>query len=171
MSALVPGSLLVVAAALAAALVYQATAPAASIETSQAAAAPRVIPATAPLPHYDPPPQNAFAMINARPLFSPSRAPVVEAAETGTTSRQPPDVSLVGVAIGADKSVALLKSPNAQTAVSAVLGQAIDGWRLVRIEPDKVVFAANGTEYTVKIRAAAGTTPLSPPAATSTTHP
>ncbi|HEY1629822.1 MAG TPA: hypothetical protein VGF56_00805 [Rhizomicrobium sp.] len=171
MNALVPGGLFLIAASLAAILVYQSTAPVASIETHQIVAEPHIVPLSASLPRYEPPPPDAFAMINARPLFSPSREAVVEAAETGTTSRQPPDVSLVGVAIGMNKSVALLKSPNAQAATSAVVGQVIDGWRLMRIDPDKVVFAANGTEYTVKIRAAAGTTPILPPAPPAATHP
>ena len=166
MNALVPGGLFVAAVALAATLAYQATAPIPVIAASTAKAAPIASTVTQPLPQYNPPPPDDFAVVNLRPLFSPTREPVAEASETGTTSQQPPDVSLIGVAVGLRKSVALLKSPNDPVAISATIGQVIDGWRLTRIDANQVVFSANGSDYTVKMREAAGTTPTTAP----TTH-
>jgi hypothetical protein len=159
MSALVSGGLSITAAALAATLVYQATAPIPVIEAGPAKAPIHFSTIAPTLARYRPPPPDSFAVVNLRPLFSPTREPVMEPSETGTTSQPPPDVTLVGVAIGLHKSIALLKSPNDATATSARVGQVIEGWRLVRIDPDKVVFSANATDYTVKIRAAAGTAP------------
>jgi hypothetical protein len=168
MNALVPGGLFVAAVALAATLAYQATAPIPVIAASAAKAAPIASTAVQPLPQYTPPPPDEFAVVNLRPLFSPTREPVAEASETGTTSQPPPDVTLIGVAVGLRNSVALLKSPNDPVAISAMIGQVIDGWRLVRIDANQVVFSANGSDYAVKMRAAAGTTPAT--AATTTTH-
>lgn len=160
MNALVPGGLFVAAVALTATLAYQTTAPIPVIAAGAAKAAPVAAAAVQALPQYTPPPPDEFAAINLRPLFSPTREPVAEDADTGTTSQPPPDVSLIGVAIGLRKSVALLKSPNDPVAISASIGQVINGWRLARIDADDVVFSANGSDYTVKMRAAAGTTPV-----------
>jgi hypothetical protein len=141
--------------ALGAVLAYQWFAPVPPIAVAQAKT---VVRAEAPpaLPRYDPPSEDQFASINARSAFDPERAPVAEPPEEGTASVTPPDISLVGVAIGGEKSVALLKSPGAMEGISATLGQVVDGWSLVRIAPGFVVFHANGTDYTVKLRAAAG---------------
>ncbi len=161
MSARVAGTLFATALMLGAALVYQALAPVPPIVVGGAEAAPRP-PPPFPLPVFNPPPESEFAAINARAAFNPARTPVAEPAQSGMTSQTPPDVALVGVAIGPRKSVALLKPANGGAASSVAIGQTVQGWQLVRIDPGSVVFHANGTDYTVKLRAATGLTPTMP---------
>lgn len=146
---------------LAGVVAYQALAPVSAIDDPVSPAnAHRALPA-APLPQFQPPDEEQFAVINARPLFDPSRQPVAEPEQAGVQSTVPPDLTLVGVAIGPHMSVALLKKPDSPAAISAQLGQSIEGWKLVHIEAGFVVFHAGTTDYTVPLRAAAG---LSQPA-------
>ena len=156
MTAVLPGGLFAAALCLGAVVVYQALAPVAAIEDpplhdSRTGPAP-----PAALRAFVPPAEDQFAIINARPLFNPARQPVIEPAQTGERSLSPPDLSLVGVAIGGRNSVALFKKADGHAAISARLGQSIDGWQLVRIEPDFVILRSGVTDYTVKLRAAAG---------------
>jgi hypothetical protein len=117
---------------------------------------PSLQPARMELPVYRPPLEASLAIINARPLFDPARQPVEEPAESGTQSLSPPDVTLVGVLIAAQNSLALLKEPAARAAVSLRRGESFQGWTLMRIERGFVVLKANEREFTVKLRAAAG---------------
>jgi type II secretory pathway component PulC len=153
-------SLLAVAAALVLVLAWQMLAPVAPIAVDAANAATR--PQTAlTVPVYQPPPEASFAVINARAAFNPSRQPVAEPPQSGmTTAASPPDVTLVGVAIGAGKSIALLKPADGSAAISAAVGQIVQGWQLTRVDADGVVFHANGADYSVKLRAAAGLNPV-----------
>ncbi|HEY2069243.1 MAG TPA: type II secretion system protein N [Rhizomicrobium sp.] len=151
-----PGGLLVAVSCLCAVLFYQVLAPVAPVETASV-----VTPVLKPgpiLPSYTPPPESDFAIINARALFDPARQPVEEPKAQGAASASatPPPVSLVGVAIGANKSVALLKKPDEQAAVSVSVGDAVDGWQVTRIARDQVVLSANGTDVTITLRKAAG---------------
>ncbi len=152
-------ALLLTAFALSAVLAWQLLAPIAAVDVPPGALPPRHDVA-AKIAAFVPPPESAFAVINARPAFSADRAPVEEP-ETAIQGdvASPPQVTLVGVAIGAGKSVALLKPYSGGAAISAVAGQIVDGWQLLRIEADRVVFRANGTDYAVKLRMATGLMP------------
>ncbi len=156
MSALVPGTLFGAALALGGILVWQALAPVPPIEVPPASKMVHAKAEAPPLPVYEPPPEERFAVINARSLFDPARQPVAEPPQAGAQSLAPPELSLVGVAIGPVNSLAVLKRPDARPALTAKVGQTVDGWQLVRIAPGFVVFRANMTDYTVKLRAAAG---------------
>jgi hypothetical protein len=156
MTAILPAGLLATALCLGAVVAYQALAPVAAIEApARPDSAPGPLPPAAP-PAYRPPAEEQFAIINARPLFDPARQPAMEPEASGEHSLSPPDLTLVGVAIGARNSVALLKKADARAAISARLGQTIDGWQLVRIAPDFVILRAGVTDYTVRLRQAAG---------------
>jgi len=152
----VPGTLFAAALCLAGIVAWQTLAPVPDIEEAPAQAA--VLHAAPPSlpPDYAPPPEGEFAVISTRPLFDPARHPVAEPEAAGTQSLAPPDLALVGVAIGSGTSVALLKKSAGGPAISVHLGDAVDGWKLVRIEPGLVVLHTAGTDFTVKMRAAAG---------------
>lgn len=151
----VPTSLLAVAIGLIVVLAYQTIAPVAPIQETAAHASKPVATSLVP-PPYEPPSYEQFAIVNARPLFDSTRQPVAEPERTGTASSSPPALTLVGVAVGAGTSVALLKRTDSQASISGRPGQWIDGWQLVRIAPGFVTFRAGVTDYTLKIRAAAG---------------
>jgi hypothetical protein len=154
MSAMLPGALFAVALGLGAVVVYQAVAPVAPLAES---AAPDIAyrPPSVALPAaYEPPSEDNFAVINDRPLFDPARQPVAEPQIAGTQSVTPPDLTLVGVAIGGGASIALLKK--AEVSLSVRLGDTVDGWKLVHVEAGFVVFHAGATDYTVPLRVAKG---------------
>jgi hypothetical protein len=156
MSFAVPGTLFAATLCLAGVVAWQTFAPVPDIEELPAQPAiVRPVPVSLP-PAYAPPPEGEFAVISARPVFDPARRPVGEPEAAGMQSLAPPDLALVGVAIGSGTSVALLKKTTGGAAISVHLGDAIDGWKLTRIEPGLVVLHAAGTDFTVKMRAAAG---------------
>jgi type II secretory pathway component PulC len=157
----IPGGLFALALALAATLAYQAFAPVPPIAAAQVGPVPHAE-TSLTVPVFQPPPEQDFAIINRRAAFDPARQPVAEPSETADTNQPPPDVSLVGVAIGPQKSVALLKAANGGSATSAEVGQIVEGWQIVRIESGSVVFHANATDFTVTLRKATG---LAPPIA------
>jgi hypothetical protein len=155
MSTVLPASLFAVALGLGAAVVYQAAAPVPPLAEGAADTAYRPPAVTLPAA-YDPPPEDRFAVINDRPLFDPARQPVAEPQIAGTQSVTPPDLTLIGVAIGGGASIALLKKADAPASLSVRLGETIDGWKLVHIEPGFVVFHAGASDYTVPLRVAKG---------------
>ena len=106
--------------------------------------------ALAPLPLAGPAaPPDAFDAINARPLFKPDRKPVPTAAETAAAPAPPPTVSLIGVIIDGQRQLAVLRVPESPLAVSASVGDQVQGWRVTAIYPDRVVLRLNTTEITV----------------------
>ncbi|MEJ1968517.1 MAG: hypothetical protein WDN03_07800 [Rhizomicrobium sp.] len=153
---LLPTGLSALAVALLLVIAYQALAPVAPVAEPAPLAAIRPAPATVALPAFAPPLQRAFAIINERSAFDPARQPVDEPRAAGPARFAPPDVTLVGVAIGAGMSVALLKRPGGQAAISARTGQDIDGWELASIGPDFVVLRSGATDFTIRVRRAAG---------------
>ena len=149
-----PVSLVAIAVGLSAIVAYQALAPVTPIEDPSPRAV--TLRASAPPPTHMSPRFEQFAIINARPLFDPARRPVSEPERSGTAGSAPPPLTLIGVAIGAGTQVALLKRTDTQASISGRLGQWIEGWQLVRILPNSVIFRAGATHYTLKIRSAAG---------------
>jgi len=110
--------------------------------------------ALAPLPLAGPsPPPNAFDAINDRPLFKPDRKPVTTAAETAAAPAPPPTVSLIGVIIDGQRQLAMLRVPESPLAVSASVGDEVQGWRVTAVYPDHVVLRLNTTEITVGLNA------------------
>ena len=87
------------------------------------------------------PPPEAFAAIDARPPFSPSRRPVA-APGAGEASLAPPEVSLVGVILDKEDRLALLKTPTSPLATAYHVGATISGWQVSEISPDRIVLSA-----------------------------
>ena len=93
------------------------------------------------------PPLEDFSEIVARPLFSPTRRPPSEAEVIETVTDDTPlpklsdfNLTLTGVVISTEGSMALLQRPKSTDLIRALLGQEIDGWRVERIEADRVTF-------------------------------
>ena len=83
------------------------------------------------------PTKSKFAEIIDRPLFSSSRR--AESAGTSVAASQSMGFSLLGVVISTDDPVALLKPDAGGEPLRARQGDEISGWRVARIEPDRVV--------------------------------
>ncbi len=136
---------------------------------------------TAPLPESDPPvvhlkpkaqraaaamavttpSQEAFAEIEMRPMFLPSRKPVATAAEASAAALTPPDIALVGVIVSGQDSLAMLRTPSAPLASAYRVGADISGWKLSEITTERVVLTAGGQRS--EIRLDANKPPPAPP--------
>lgn len=89
-----------------------------------------------------------FAEISARPIFTPSRRPLPQKAETVVlpavkTTPPPPLIgywTLVGVAIWPENKVAILQSAGGMTEIAAI-GQTVGGWKVVDIAADHIVLS------------------------------
>ena len=90
------------------------------------------------------PTKSKFAEIIDRPLFSSSRR--AQSAETSVAATQSMGFSLLGIVISTDAPVALLKPDTGGAPLSARQGDEISGWRVARIEPDRVVILHDTVE-------------------------
>jgi len=90
------------------------------------------------------PTKSKFAEIVDRPLFSSSRR--AQSAETSVAATQSMGFSLLGIVISTDAPVALLKPDTGGAPLSARQGDEISGWRVARIEPDRVVILHDTVE-------------------------
>jgi hypothetical protein len=160
-----PGSLLALAALLVAATGYELLAPLGPI-TVEAPRAP-VLRATTPVAQVAPPSIELFADIDARPLFSPQRAPLPDRL-AGSASGSPSDLVLIGVMIGGEKPIALFKSAGTSTTTTATVGDMVGGWRVVDIAPTRVGLRGASGLIEIPLASLGSQTPSAPlPAPTS----
>lgn len=116
-------------------------------------------------------PVETFSAINERSMFDPARKAVASQTNKGVAAgAPPPPVVLVGVIIDQQNRLALLKSPDQPLAKGVRLGEAIDGWQVTAIEPDRIVLHAGVTDAEIKLEANRGasgdpvtTAPSQPP--------
>ncbi len=108
-------------------------------------------PAPMPLPIADRsaralPAVDAFSGIAARTLFNPTRRPIEPPAEAkAIPAVKPSRFSLVGVLISDGLRMALIRRGRASDYTRVEEGQEIDGWRIERIVPDRVVIRKGDT--------------------------
>lgn len=162
-------ALAAVAALLGCVVIYQAVAPIAALDDPPPAAMPQRHARHAP-ERYVPPDADRYAIINQRPVFDPARRALADPAEQSAASTPPPAVTLIGIAIGPWSSVALLRKSDGTTRI-ARLGDDVDGWQLVRIARDQVIFHAGGTDYPVAMQTASGGAPATAPVAAAVVAP
>ena len=147
MRALVPGILFGSALLLGGAIAYEAIAPLdpVVVETPRLARRPAPL-ASAP---YVAPSPEVFADIDVRPLFSAQRKPLadLQAGSTAATS----DFVLVGVIMGTERAVALLRNKNTQTTVSAAVGDLVEGWRVAKIDATTVTLRSGSGAFVVPL--------------------
>ena len=88
---------------------------------------------------------GAYSTIADRPLFSPTRRPVVSAApQTASQPRKSlAKFVLSGVIIvSPEEKIALLREAKSPTAQRLSEGQKIAGWRIEKILPDRVILVS-----------------------------
>ena len=96
---------------------------------------------------------DEFAETVARPLFMATRRPPepeeeVVAPETGVQHNL---FNLLGVVISADERVALVTRRRGGDFLRLVVGQRIDGWLVVAIEPDSVTLSSGDETEVLKL--------------------
>lgn len=161
MKLLLPGILSGVALMLGAAIAYETFAPLdpVTVETPRLPARPAksVTPAA-----YTPPPAEIFADIDGRPLFSATRQPLMDSTQRGAAAAATSDFVLVGVIMGSERAVALLRSKSTSATMSAVIGGMVNGWRVTRIDATSVTLRSAGGDFIVPLDGPANRPP-SPP--------
>jgi type II secretory pathway component PulC len=83
------------------------------------------------------PAKERFAVIVERPLFSPSRQPPSEQPFAASAPRL--NLSLIGVVISTEQPVALVKLDADSGPLRVNEGDEISGWRVVRIDPERIL--------------------------------
>lgn len=103
-----------------------------------------------PLNH---PPISAYNEIMRRPLFESDRRQIIEnkssSRENAANSQFSGDWRLTGVAIGENRSVAILENKKTGKVLSLANGDTVDGWSIETINAEKVVLrnGANKREF------------------------
>lgn len=111
-------------------------------------------PAELPRPgDFRPAPFERFAAALDRPLFSETRRPVAPAAQPAPEPDAAPALTatLTGVLFAASGSVALVTEVGASAPVRISEGGALNGWTLIEIRPDTVVFEQGGETVTLEL--------------------
>lgn len=155
----VPLALATVAAGLAAGSLYEIFAPLDPVETAEFH--PKAAPLHLAAPPA-PPPADAFADIDARPLFSMTRQPLPDTALPGGGASTGSDFILVGVISGGEKSVALLRSRSTQQSTSAAVGDIVNGWRIAKIDPTSVTLRSATGSIVIGMEAPGSQPPTAP---------
>lgn len=133
--------------------------------------------AFAPIPEWNPPPtaqpphrsqtiatypfiapsSEAFAVIDARPIFNPRRTPLLvshdASAGGGAGAVSVGDLALIGIILDHGTRMALLRTPDKPLAVAVSAGGAVDEWEVVSISSDRVVLRADGAEHELLLSA------------------
>ena len=109
----------------------------------------------APAPErFAPLPLAAYAVIDARPIFSSERKPI-EPAEVSATSG-PATLAkavLVEVIMDTRNRLALVKTATSPLAKSFAVGATIDGWRVQEIDADKVILRSGAAQEEIRLNA------------------
>jgi general secretion pathway protein N len=151
-------------ALLAATLLYLIVAPLPDLEIPQVPLEQQRAAQRQTMPIATPPPQ-AFADINARPMFSPDRKAIAEPGASNS-SGNPPSIAFVGVIMDPRDRMALIRTSASPLAGAFRLGADISGWRLTEIAADHIVLSQGGSQDTIRLEdnhAPKPATPAPPP--------
>jgi general secretion pathway protein N len=94
------------------------------------------------------PPLQRFAIVTERPLFSPDRKPPQH---TDDTAGAWSSFVLAGIIITPQSREALVLHGKPQTVAHIQEGQALEGWTITSIYPDRVVFRDGLNEHALKL--------------------
>jgi hypothetical protein len=119
-------------------------------------------------PRFTMPPLRDFGEVLARPVFSETRRPPVEAAAAPGTSGP---FSLVGVVLSASERHALLEHGQPAHIDRIAEGQEVDGWTLEAVQLDRVVLRRGENRVEVKAKDRAPPSPASRRAAAAASSP
>jgi general secretion pathway protein N len=101
------------------------------------------------------PPIESFAEVTRRPLFSPTRQPP-PAEVVKDTQGNASGFALLGIIISDDGRIALIEYGRPPALARLKEGQAVDGWTLQSILPDRIVLQHGATEQELRLKDRAG---------------
>ncbi|MDQ7076303.1 MAG: hypothetical protein Q9M45_00365 [Robiginitomaculum sp.] len=101
-------------------------------------------------------PLAKFDEIWQRPIFVPTRQPAAMAAppstntDEGPPSDQPPNINIIGVAIGPTNSAVMVRTDR-RTINRYFTGEQINGWTIEEIKADMVTVKRNGDRWQLPV--------------------
>ena len=100
-------------------------------------------------------PIEAYSETLRRPLFHASRkpAPKLATATPDAVAAESPVLELIGIVIAPEGRSALIRLPSLADLVEVSVGERIDGWRLERIEADRIVLKSGKASAVYRIDA------------------
>jgi hypothetical protein len=162
-------TLLTIAVVLAGTAVYELSAPLDPVSVDPAPAARRALRPVVRLA-FVPPPESSFADIDARPLFSAGRKPLEDTALAGGSASAASDLTLVGVIVDGEHSIALFRSKSTAQSSSAALGAIVNGWRVARIDPTSVTLRSGSGDVVLSLEGPSDRPPSAPLPSLSSTQ-
>ncbi len=103
------------------------------------------------------PPLRSFAEVLARPLFSPTRRPALDA--QAASDAQSSGFTLVGIVIAAGERRALIEHGQPPRLERVVEGQELDGWTVDAIQPNAVALRRADQHVELKAKDAPSAAP------------
>src|SRR3569832_111222 len=158
-------------------IAYESLAPLAPVGV-EVPRVPKTIAPTTPAPVFVPPPESDYADIDARPVFSSARKPLADTTQAAAATASS-DFTLAGGVMDSNRAVALIRSRSTNTTTSAVLGDTVAGWRVVKIDAPTVTLPAGSGDAVISMEGPAArpagmplpATPVTTPAATPAAPP
>ena len=97
------------------------------------------------------PPEQSFAAILERPLFSPTRRPPPEGIASAAGPVPTLKIDVVGIVISEQEQFALILTENSKEVVRLSAGDEFQGWTLEEIEPERVTFRRGEIEEQIEL--------------------
>jgi hypothetical protein len=102
-----------------------------------------VVPPVPEAPVFDMREEETYAAILERPLFSPTRRPASQSSASAAPA-QSSNLALLGIAAGAGRTIALIRTETDAPAIKAQAGDEVAGWQLVTIAASAVTLERQG---------------------------
>lgn len=98
------------------------------------------------------PPLDEFAEVAERTLFNPTRRPIEPPEVDKAQIVKPSLFTLIGILISDGERMALIRRGRAADYLQVREGEEIDGWRVERIAPDRIVIRKGDTQEDVVLK-------------------
>ena len=104
------------------------------------------------LPALELPPIETLSETVDRPLFRPDRRPPSEEEEREEVENAESGLfSLMGIIVSPTQRIALVKVRGSQTVLQLSEGQQANGWTVLQIRPQEVIFESNDKTETIEL--------------------
>lgn len=94
---------------------------------------------------------SAFSELVERPLFSRSRRPSASMGALALSAEEGPALVLNGIIVTGKDKIALLAAPTSERMTPLREGEALAGWTLVSVHPDRVAIRSGSKEQEIFI--------------------
>ncbi len=101
---------------------------------------------------FELPPIESFSETIERPLFLPDRRPpTIEETPEADEDIESGLFTLIGIIVSPTQRIALVKVRGSQTVLQLSEGQQANGWTVLQIRPEEVIFESNDKTETIEL--------------------